>query len=490
YTVEAANKVFTAKFRALPAQLAAPTNVQATVDTSSYLVKLTWNAVADATHYEVLRAVAGGEPTSVAFGDWITGTSFADDSVVPGVSYQYSVKASMNAGERASEASAPVTGRAKADPAAVAANYKVTYTKNMPLQKVVTNGVAALTFNATGVANASIKITLLKKLPAVTTDDAAKGIAYLLNVSEVTNLTIIGDVKVLSVAAPVYTLTSNGLIKSLTATAPVSQLAFKEAGMVKLSATKDSSVPFFARTRITGGNGASALSLLTTGVVIEDLSSQQAVKALKVAAKAYKTAAGVKTTSLGAIGLAQDLDSKAGVVSDYTANGPSVVLMGGVAGVTKTLVSATGGSIVVDSLEGCLDKIMVSGGDIRCLEILSNNDIKLLQAKAKKVAGGALVGGRLGTLHTPDAMTVWAKTNLLSIVGDAGISGRFVAGYAFAGTTPAANYTGAIKTITAKTGAVIEGDADMAAAYVAKLKFKPAKPAETQFAIHTAANQE
>jgi uncharacterized repeat protein (TIGR02543 family) len=489
YTVTAENKVFTAKFRTIPPRLAAPENVQATVDVSSYLVQVTWNPVPDATHYQVLRATVGQAPVSVAFDDWIEGTSFTDDSVVPGVNYLYTVKASINAGERASDPSATATGRAKADPSVVAANYKVTYKKGMQLQKVVAGGVADLNFVVGGVTNGTIKIARLKRLPSATADDPAKGIAYLLNVTEITTLTINGDVKTMSVAAPVYNLASNGVLKSFTATSPVNHLSFREAGILKLSATKDSSVPYFARTRITSGNSALALSILASGVVIEDLSILQPVKMVKAATKTYKTVARVKTTSLGAIGLAQDFDSKVGVVSEYNANGPCWMLLGGIAGVTKTLVSVTGGSIEVDSLEGSLDKILVSGGNIQCWEIVSNLDIRLLQAKAKKVAGVA-VGGRLGALNAPEAMTVWAKTNLLSIVGDSGISGRFVAGYAYADNQPSANYTGAIKTITAKAGGVIEGHADLSSASVAKLKFRPAKPAETQFAIHTAADQE
>ncbi len=491
YTVTTENKVFTAKFRTIPPRLPAPENVQATVDASSYLVKVTWNPVPDATHYQVLRATAGQAPVSVAFDNWIEGTSFADDSVVPGVNYLYSVKASINVGERASDASTTATGRAKADPSVVASHYKVTYRKGMQLQKVVVNGVADLAFNGAGVPNASIKIARLKRLPSATTDDPAKGIAYLLGVTEITSLTINGDVRTVLVAAPVYDLESNGVIKTLTATAPVNHLAFKEAGLLKLSATKDSlaATPYFARTRITSGNSALALSILTSGVVLEDLSILQPVKMAKAATKTYKTAARVKTTSLGAIGLAQDFDSKVGVVSEYNANGPCWMLLGGIAGVTKTLVSVTNGSIEVDSLEGYLDKILVSGGNIQCWEIVSNIDIRLLQAKARRVAGVA-VGGRLGTLNSPAAMTVWAKTNFGNIVGDSGISGRFVAGYTYANEVYLANYLGAIKLIATKPGSKIEGHADMSSAYVANLKFKPSKPAETQFAVHTAANQE
>ncbi len=492
YTVTAENKVFTAKFRTIPPRLPAPENVQATVDVSSYLVKVTWNPVPDATHYQVLRATAGQAPVSVAFDDWIEGTSFADDSVVPGVNYLYSVKASINAGERASDASATATGRAKADPSMVAANYKVTYKKGMQLDKVVSEGVAALTFNGADVLNASIKIARLKRLPSVTTDDPTKGIAYLVGVTEITSLTINGDVRTVSVAAPVYDLESNGRIKTLTATAPVNHLAFKETGLLKLSATKDSlaGVPYFARTRIAGGNSAVALSVLSSGVVLEDLSILQPVKMVKAASKTYKTAARVKTTSLGAIGLAQDLDPQAGDVSEYNANGPSWMLLGGISDVTKTLVSVTRGSIVVDSLEGYLDKILVSGGNIQCGEILSNADIRLLQAKTKKVAG-VLVGGRLGTLNAPEAMTVWAKMNLTTLVGDSGISGRFVAGYTYADEEYSANYLGAIKLIATKPGAKIEGHADISPSAKATLKFRPkTPPPTTQFEIHTAADQE
>jgi hypothetical protein len=477
YTVTAENKTFTAKFRTLPAQLPAPTNVQATVDTYSYLVKVSWNAVPDATHYQVLRSESGQEPVSVAFDNWIEGTAFADDSVVPGVTYQYTVKAAMdNAGERASEASEAATGRAKADPTAVANNYKVIYTKGMPFEKEVVNNAANLTFNAAGIPNASIKIMLLKKLPPVTTDVPEKGIAYLLGVKEIENLEINGDAKTVLVGAPVYNLAASGMLKSLTATAPVTYLSFREASLVKLSATKDASVPYYARTRIVTGDSSNAVSILTSGVVLEGLQIFQPVKAVKAATKTYKAVTG-KTSSLGAIGLAQSFDTKAGTVASDTANGPSLFLLGGLPGVTKTSVSVLNGSIVADLLEGCLDKVVVAGGNIRTIELVSSRDLRLLQAAAKKI-NGLSVGGTIGTVGQSDEMVVKAQPSanakrvaIGKVFGHTGVAAHFYAGYN--ATTGEPNRAGGIGILQTKPPYLVQGAAFLDPSLVANLKLLP-----------------
>ena len=73
--------------RPLPLNHLAPTNIQATVNSPSS-VTITWNAVADASTYEVLRST-GGAPALVGS---TTSTTFTDSTAIANTAYLYYVR--------------------------------------------------------------------------------------------------------------------------------------------------------------------------------------------------------------------------------------------------------------------------------------------------------------------------------------------------------------------------------------------------------------
>jgi hypothetical protein len=458
YTVTATYKTFTAKFQVYTGP-ARPTGVTAVGNTFRVLVS--WPAVPGAASYVVTRTQDGAAPVS-----WPTpATEFADDSAKPGVSYAYTVKA-VDAQQQESAPSAVATAAVTAE-TITAANYKVT-AKGYTMTRDASNN---LTF--AGATAGTIKIAVLKKLPSNTADVPAKGIYYLQNLGQVPTLTITGDVKTLAFDVPVYSLAISGAAKSVSAKS-VTFLSAREFGTVSIAATKDSGAGLYARTFIeTAGTGMTPMSIKATGAVIEEVGSTgataQPVKLLNVASKVYKDVNKVSKTSLGAIGslpkVVADLTNAAAPASEAT---PSSIQ-----GSVLKAVTVSGGSIVADELVGAIDKVTVSGGNLRPALIQSSKNITLIQATAKKGVGGAI-----GTVGAPTALAIKAqpptvgksKTALTKVYGQTVLSGYFYAGYDAA--TGAATHTGGIGTLQTKTGTV-QGAAFLDPALIAKMKVLP-----------------
>lgn len=95
----------------LPPFLTPPTGVSAS-DTLVNKVRITWNAIIGATHYQVYRA-NNLLATKTAISGWQTGTSYDDTSVAPWTTYWYWVKAATSSsGNNATSFSYSDTGYA------------------------------------------------------------------------------------------------------------------------------------------------------------------------------------------------------------------------------------------------------------------------------------------------------------------------------------------------------------------------------------------
>ncbi len=99
-----ADKTVSASFTLIP--VPAPTGLSASDGTSTSLVKLTWNSVAEASKYQIYRNINGTMPSSPLAET--AATSYDDTSALPGVTYTYWVKAANSTST--SVASAPDTG--------------------------------------------------------------------------------------------------------------------------------------------------------------------------------------------------------------------------------------------------------------------------------------------------------------------------------------------------------------------------------------------
>jgi len=78
----------------LDTTLSAPTGVTASWGTYTDKIKITWNSVSGASHYQVYRAVFGGTKTDIS--SWQTSTTYYDYDVFPGRTYYYWVKAATS----------------------------------------------------------------------------------------------------------------------------------------------------------------------------------------------------------------------------------------------------------------------------------------------------------------------------------------------------------------------------------------------------------
>jgi uncharacterized repeat protein (TIGR02543 family) len=452
-----------AEAKTIPAQFSTPgpaTPAGVTAVGNTYMVLVSWEPVTSATY--VVTRTSGTLETS-----WATvATEFADDTAVPGVTYAYTVKA-VDAQQVESAPSAAASAGVTAE-AVAAANYKVT-AKGYTLTRDASDN---LTF--TGSAAGTIKIALLKKMPANASDNPAKGLYYLTNLGLVPTLTINGDVKTLAFDVPVYSLEASGLVKSVSA----KSVTFLSAGSfekVTIAATKDSSAGLYARTFIeTAGTSQAPMLIKVTGAVVEEVGSTgataQPVKLLNVASKVYKDAAKAKRTSLGAIGslprVAAELANTAAPASEAT---PSSIQ-----GRELKAIVVSGGPLVADEVVGAIDKVMVTGGNLRAGLIQSSKDLVLVQAKAKKVAG-VEVGGALGTAGNPTALLIQAQPNAKKVAigkvyGQTALSGYFYAGYDAATGDP--TLTGGINILQTKTG-TIQGAAFLDPTLVSKMKLLP-----------------
>ncbi len=470
YTMPASARTLTGEF--LLAGPLAPTSVTAAGNT--YQVRVTWEAAAFATNYGVERTTVGTSATTPVV--WTVGavTEFADDTAVPGVTYSYRLTSVCVLG-KSGPPSDPVT--ASVTPETIAsANYKVTargYT--------MTRGAANnLTFTPTLVdANpGTIKIALLKKMPANVADNAAGGIYYLKNQGQVSTLAINGDVKTLAFDVPVYSLEAAGRVKSLSARS-VTFLKAQEFGSISIMATKASEQGLYARTFIeTAGTSPVAMNIRMTGAVVEEVGSTtgagQPVKLLNVASKVYKDAARVNRTSLGAVG------SLPRVVAEIAnASAPqSEATPCSIRGSALKAVTVSGGPLVADEMIGLIDKVTASGGNIRCGLIQSGKNLTLIQATSKKI-NGALVGGAVGTAGAAAEMVVQAQppvagksqVAIMKVYGQTGVAGYFYAGYGDS------FQKGGIGTLQTKTG-VVEGAAFLDPAQVSKMKVLPKTPVQ------------
>ncbi|HNY29010.1 MAG TPA: hypothetical protein PKH31_16680, partial [Candidatus Sumerlaeota bacterium] len=283
---------------------------------------------------------------------------------------------------------------------------------------------------------------------------------------------------------PVHSLKVTNALNTLQAKTGVTFIQVGEMASAKLSATRPMESGQYARTFIKT-NGSTPMTIQATGVVVEELSSAmgsgQPVKLLSVASKSYKNEVGLKKTSLGAVGsLPRVVADVAGVAAPQSEATPSSIK----GSILKSVV-VSGGPLVADEMIGQIDKVLVSGGNIRCGLIRSGKDLVLLQATAQKI-NGVLVGGAIGSANKPGEMFVQAQPNskglaIGKIVGQTGVSGIFQAGY---NETGEPNYQGAIKWIQTKTGE-IEGVAHVSPASEGKIMFKPMKPDAAQFEIRT-----
>jgi hypothetical protein len=491
-TMDAA-KTVTATFSK---RLAPPAKVAATQNKSTYLVTVTWDKVDTATHYRVMRA----DPTSSVsepITPWIAEQICYDDTVVPGRTYTYWVIAAKDdQGREAGLESAPVSGFASPGEAVVV-TYKVTAV-NCAFGSSETTGGLKLT-GAT--LKSSVKIDLFKKAIPATIPENVK---YLVNQGPLPVLEVEGDVKLLQTAVPVQLLKVSGYAKSVSAKAGARRIEVGKASTISITALKDArkaKLPEFSRTEIETQTTETliALSISTSGVVIENLHARQPVNLLKTSTKAFLDVNKIKTVSLGGIGSLRLLESDvmAGTNADRTLYNTDLL----VAPTLKTL-QATGGSILSDGILAQLTKVSVATaiytvgsakqtfqGNLRATLLLSPSNIASLGAVSKKV-GLVYVGGQIGYPGMPGLMDVWAKSNITKIVGDTGVSGRFVAGYTASAVGNTADYSGVIKLIQTRAGYKVEGEADLSSAAASLLKFKPVVPPTTQFAIHTSADQE
>ena len=91
--------------------LAAPTGVAATDGTYSDRVRVTWNSVALATHYQVYRNTVNASGSATLVNDWTAGLTFDDLTATAGRTYYYCVKAAATVdGDRESAFSASASG--------------------------------------------------------------------------------------------------------------------------------------------------------------------------------------------------------------------------------------------------------------------------------------------------------------------------------------------------------------------------------------------
>jgi subtilisin family serine protease len=466
--------------RSFESGLPAPTGLMASANT--FRILLNWASVTSATAYGIERTVEGTTDTTPVL--WMVsavetsttpGTNaFVDDTAVPGVTYSYTVTA-VDAQQKESDPSTPATATVTAE-TLVAANYKVT-AKGYALTRDASSN---LTFTALpDTKPGTIKIALLKKMPANALDNAAKGIYYLTGLTQVPVLKIEGEVKTVAFDVPVYSFEATGLVKSVSAKS-VTFLAAREFGTVSITAMKPSESQLYARTFIeTAGTSTVPMTIKVKGAVVEEVGSTgqtaQPVKLLSVASKTYKDATKATRTSLGAVGSLPKVVNE--LLAGGTASIPAEATPCSILGSMLKAVTVSGGPLVADELVGAIDKVTVSGANLRPGLIQSSKNITLIQATAKKVSG-VLKGGAVGTAGNPTALVIKAqpptvgksKTALTKVYGQTALSGYFYAGYDAA--TGAAAHTGGIGVLQTKTGK-LEGAAFLDPTLVAKMKLLP-----------------
>jgi uncharacterized repeat protein (TIGR02543 family) len=457
YTV-VANKTFTAKFT--KDNLPAPQNV--TAEDKTYWAFLTWQPVNGAAGYRITRTIG----SQVVTWDTNAETRFADDTVTPGIEYSYQVAAINALGTLGAESE--IVSVSVSAETFRRSTYKVT-AKGYSMTRDLSNNLYF-----TGDDAGTIKIVLLKNLPKNAEDDASKGIYYLQDLDVVPEFIVSGDVKTLAIDVPVYSLKVTRMVNTLLAKSTITSIQVGEIGKIKLSALRPMESKQYAHTTILT-DGSEPLTLLATGVVVENLDSygelEQPVKLLSVTSKSYKNEVGLKRTSLGALGvLPKAVEEAIGM----SASAMNVASRSQIRGSMLKTVTVSGGPIVADELVGAIDKVTVSGGNLRASLIQSTKDLVLVQATAKKV-NGALVGGAVGTPGAPMALVIQAQPSAKGVAigkvsAQTGLSGYFYAGYDAA--TGAPTQTGGIGVLQSKSGQV-EGAAFLDPALATKMKVLP-----------------
>jgi hypothetical protein len=465
--------------------IAAPTRLTATTGAFSYKVETAWDSVASATHYRLWRSIGVGTD-KVDLTGWQTATTFRDESMTPGVTYQYWVQAAMDdTGSRASALTGPVAGWAGGSPTDEKV-YRVTY-RNCQIQTDVPNA-SDLLFSGVG-EKASIKIAWLKQGVPVNARDK-QGTRYI-TARTIPQLRVEGSLTSLYCDAPVTHLEVTGVLKRLVANDEIRFIVANGAGSIQLKAQKDAlaSPPEYARTSILMAQNWTPMSVQTSGVVIEYFTVNQPVKSLRADSKKYvDSLTRQKRVSLGGLGTVER------VGADVWGQGtvPAVSEGSSIRAISIERIRTSGAPIVVDRIVVPTSSIeatsmafdtasgkVVAQGNIRVPLIEGRTVLNRLVARGvKPTDGGVLTGGSIGYAGAPQAMRVLFQS-ATAIEGQSGVSGVFVAGYQGLDGSPA--YTGSIRSITTQTNAP-EGEAHISPQAPA-IKFKPSQGA---FVVKTA----
>jgi len=465
---------------------AAPGNVQATDNETTYKVEVSWDTVPGATHYRVLRA-SSLESTPTALSGWIPVTSFIDDTVVSGVTYWYWAMAAKSVeGAESSGLSEPDSGFAAAE-TLVVDSYKVTY---KGLDSVVSETTGGLKFKVT-TPKSSLKIISLK---GKQTGADGPGVLYLRDVTGIPEIEVSGNLNLFVSAAPVELLKVSGTVKSVTAKAGLRRLEAGQAGTVKVTALKDAAASPRTFSRMTLQTSDSLLPLIPLkialkGVALERLLTQQTVSYLKGSTKAYRDKAKIRRMSLAGVGALwlvepDALDEKS-VARGIDVDGPDLLIAPEI-----KVLKVTGGAILSEAIFARLTSTVSASsglyksamgsklvqGNVRVSLIESPADLSILQSRAKKTVYG-YKGGMIGYLDQPDRMKILVNNIKSKVSGDGLVSGVFYCGFDDSGK---ATYAGSIKQILSKTP--LQGEAHVSLASKGKMKFKPTQGA---FLVHT-----
>ncbi len=456
--------------------IAAPTSLTATTGAFSYKIETAWDSVTSATHYRLWRSVGVGT-AKVDLTGWQTATSFRDESVIPGVTYQYWVQAAVDeTGFRASALTGPVAGWAGGNPADEKV-YRVTY-RHCQIQPDMP-GVSDLLFTGVG-EKASIKITWLKR--GVPVNARNKPGTHYITVRTIPQLRVEGSLTSLYCDAPVTQLDVTGVLKRLVANDEIQLVVANGAGSIQMKAQKDAlaSPPQYARTSILMAQNWTPMSVQTSGVVIEYFAVNQPVRSLRADTKKYvDPLTRQKRVSLGGLGSVER------VQADVWGQGtvPTVSEGSAIHAISIEGIRTSGAPIVVDEIGVPTTSIeaasvafdtetgtVVAQGNIRVPLIEGRTILNRLVAKGVKPRGGALTGGFIGYAGAPQAMRVLFQS-AATIEGQSGVSGVFVAGYQ--GPEQSPTYTGSIRSITTQANAP-EGEAHISPQAPA-IKFKPSQ---------------
>ncbi len=424
--------------------LDAPTSVTASDGEFNDKISVTWNPVADATHYQIYRSDSL-DGTRIIIGPWQTAPTFDDESVEPETEYFYWVRAAADAtGSRGSDPSEPDPGWRVSSPVVPTADYKIVYSRCSLEENTLTTG--SLVFKTASPSSWVKIIRLPKGKPAKAVDKPGR-IAYR-TLPALPILRIEGDMSRLYSMVEIERLETTGALKSLTGkSANIALVSATSLGSVRITAYRNSSptstdaTAEFASTSIYSTQPGGKVSVLLSGSILADLNSMQTFSYVKSSTKMYnvKTATSrERRISQGGIGsVARVVEDASGVVSFPPTPSNSALEAPEIG-----LIQATGGPIVSDRIVADVQQIRAISaqyripatksapialqGNIRVAEILSGETIRTIEARATR-ASGAWVGGSIGHLDDFSLLRVVAPEMGL-IWGDQGVSGRFIAG--------------------------------------------------------------